>query len=129
MRATCHCGAVAIEVDAAPESVTECNCSICRRLGVLWAYYRSAEVRVVKGEGTTGTYIWGDRYIEFHHCPTYGCTTHNVGIRDDAMDRVAVNARLLPLDAAAPVPVRRFDGADSWEAADDGDPWPWPVRR
>ena len=38
IRASCHCGAVCLEIDAAPAEVTECNCSICRRYGGLWAY-------------------------------------------------------------------------------------------
>jgi len=37
---SCHCGAVHIAVAEAPASVKSCNCSICRRLGTLWAYYR-----------------------------------------------------------------------------------------
>ena len=36
---SCHCGRVTIAVPAAPEWVARCNCSICRRLGSLVAYY------------------------------------------------------------------------------------------
>ena len=32
--ATWHCGAVTIEA-AAPETLTDCNCSLCRRIGGL----------------------------------------------------------------------------------------------
>ena len=28
---TCHCGAVRVEIPRKPQSVTNCNCSICRR--------------------------------------------------------------------------------------------------
>ena len=38
-RATCHCGAVVLEVDSPPAEVNDCHCSICRRYGTLWAYY------------------------------------------------------------------------------------------
>ena len=38
----CHCGAVRLTVPRAPVEVTECNCSICRRLGARWAYYAPA---------------------------------------------------------------------------------------
>ena len=34
----CHCGAVQWRFDGVPESATACNCTICRRYGVLWAY-------------------------------------------------------------------------------------------
>ena len=33
---------VSLEIDSPPEEVTECNCSMCRRYGVLWAYYLTA---------------------------------------------------------------------------------------
>ena len=34
----CHCGAVRWKFDVTPKSATACNCTICRRYGVLWAY-------------------------------------------------------------------------------------------
>ena len=45
--ASCHCGSVRLEVDSPPSEVTECNCSICRRYGVLWAYYPPHQVRML----------------------------------------------------------------------------------
>ncbi len=44
--ATCHCSAVHLTCDPAPVEVTECTCSICRRYGVLWAYYEPSQVRI-----------------------------------------------------------------------------------
>jgi hypothetical protein len=125
LEATCHCGAVRIEVDEAPARITDCNCSICGRLGALWAYYPSARVRVVHAADATGSYAWGDRAIAFHHCRTCGCTTHYTGLGPDALDRVGVNARLLPLDPAAPVVVRRFDGRGTFTAIGEHGTWPW----
>ncbi len=49
IRASCHCGAVVIEADRLPRGVTECNCSICRRLGARWAYYTRKSARIVAG--------------------------------------------------------------------------------
>lgn len=128
LEASCHCGAVRIQVDDAPTRLTECNCSICGRLGALWAYYTTSTLRVVQGADATGTYAWGDRRIAFHHCRTCGCTTHYTGLGPDATDRVAVNGRLLPLEATAPVTVRRFDGRDTWTTVDEHGRWPWPSR-
>jgi hypothetical protein len=44
--ALCHCGSIRLEVDAPPSEVTECNCSLCRRYGVLWAYCPPRQVRM-----------------------------------------------------------------------------------
>nr|HEX4316304.1 GFA family protein [Kofleriaceae bacterium] len=114
---SCHCGAVSIRVDYAPIEVTSCNCSICRRLGTLWAYYAPAQVRIA---GATATYSWGDRSIDFHHCPTCGCTTHWSPRPGRAADRMGVNARLLEPQTVAPARVRRLDGAsDDWKYLDE----------
>ena len=53
LEASCHCGAVQIEVAARPQQLTSCNCSLCRRLGTLWAYYHPDRVRITRGTGTT----------------------------------------------------------------------------
>jgi hypothetical protein len=110
IEATCHCGAVRIEVDAAPETVTDCNCSICRRRGVLWAYYSPKSVRIHPPEGATSIYMWGDRDIEFHACKVCDCTTHWAPA-DKTRDRMAVNARLMPPEVLAAASVRKHDGA------------------
>ena len=46
MEAKCHCGQVRIDVPRPPEWVAACNCSLCSKLGTLWAYYPDAEVSV-----------------------------------------------------------------------------------
>ena len=70
VQGSCHCGAVTIEVASAPTQVTSCNCSLCERVGGLWAYYAPSDVRVT---GTTVTYRWGDETIdETSRCPTCG---------------------------------------------------------
>lgn len=130
---SCHCGAVRIEVPSAPEWAASCNCSICRRTGALVAYYRPEEVRV---EGETATYLTGDRFIRFHHCPACACHTHWSAnpealagdlpqeVRDLLATRMGINARLLdgfevregahgpvPFFGGAQLEVRFFDNA------------------
>ncbi|WP_159587042.1 GFA family protein [Chelativorans xinjiangense] len=118
LEATCHCGAVKIRVSVEPAWLNECNCSICRRLGTLWSYYHPSKVTFVKGAGTTVAYLWGDRGLEFHHCPTCGCTTHWEPVRKEGAERMAVNARLMDPERIAGIRVRHFDGAESWKYLD-----------
>ena len=110
MRGSCHCGKVAIEVSRAPEEVASCNCSICRRTGILWAYYRSAEVGIEAREGATEPYIWGDKCLALHHCRTCGCITHWENLMPEG-DRMGVNARLLEGFDAEKAKRRFIDGA------------------
>jgi hypothetical protein len=56
--ATCHCGAVRIEVPRRPRTLTDCNCSICRRYGALWAYYKRPDLRITHAQGATSGYSW-----------------------------------------------------------------------
>lgn len=118
VEASCHCGAVRMEIARAPETVTSCNCSICRRLGTLWAYYAPRDVRLVPPEGATFAYVRGDRTLEFHTCKTCGCTTHWAPI-DKTTDRMGVNARLMPQEILARARIRHLDGADSWAYLDE----------
>jgi hypothetical protein len=83
---------VRIAVPSAPEWLGRCNCSFCKRIGALMAYYPDdGGVRV---EGETVPYIWGDRMISLHHCPVCGCFTdwRSTG---ESYGKVGINARLL----------------------------------
>lgn len=94
IEASCHCGAVRMRIAAPPETVNDCRCSICRRLGALWAYYSSSEVHLEAEPDATFIYLWNHRIIEFHTCRTCGCTTHWAPV-DKTYDRMGVNARLM----------------------------------
>jgi hypothetical protein len=107
VRGSCHCGGVRITVPHAPEWVGSCNCSLCTKTGWLVAYYPDADVRI---EGETVPYIWGDRMIGIHHCPTCGCGTHWQTLGQD-FGRMGVHARLLDGFDAGKVEVRLFDNA------------------
>ena len=114
IEATCHCGAVSIEVPRAPTELTSCNCSICRRTGGLWSYWSPKEVKI---RGATATYRWGDETLDLHRCVTCGCLTHWSPL-DPASDRMGVNARLMDPKIVEAARVRRFDGADTWKFLD-----------
>ncbi|MEO8927530.1 MAG: GFA family protein [Caulobacteraceae bacterium] len=119
IEASCHCGAVRLQVARAPESVTDCNCSICRRLGVLWAYYRPDEVELIAAPGAVTAYVRGDmEALAFHHCKVCGCATHWANL-DPTAERMGVNARLMDPAVLAGAKVRRLDGADTWAYLDE----------
>lgn len=117
IEAACHCGAVRLTAPEPPESVTECNCSICRKLAARWAYYPLAEVGLPK-PGSTQPYVWGQRMLAFHRCKTCGVATHWQSL-DGSKERMGVNARLMDNLDWSTVRVRRFDGADTWAYLDE----------
>jgi hypothetical protein len=117
IEAACHCGTVRLTAPAPPDTVTECNCSICRKLGARWAYYSPAQVRLPRA-GSTQPYVWGERMLAFHRCRVCGVTTHWQSL-DGAQERMAINARLIDgLDWDA-IKIRQFDGAATWAYLDE----------
>lgn len=110
---SCHCGDVVWRFKGTPESATACNCTVCRRYGVLWAYGYAGEG--IDVSGTTTAYVRGNA-IGFRFCPRCGCVTHWRGLGPDAQGRyrTAVNLRLAQPEAVAAVPIDHFDGLVSF---------------
>lgn len=109
----CHCGAVRLAVPRRPDYVNDCNCSLCRTHGALWAYYRPDEI-VVSGE--TRAYVRADApepALRTHFCGHCGSTTHWSPI-DPALERAGVNVKLFPAEFSDGVEIRQIDGA-SWD--------------
>ena len=115
---SCHCGAVRIELASPSEHLIDCNCSICRRYGALWALIEAADVRLTGHPARTVGYEWGKRSIRTFHCGTCGCVTHWEPVAPDAGTRFGVNMRNFDSKAIAGIAVRRFDGADTWTYLD-----------
>lgn len=113
---TCHCGAVRIELDRKPKGITECNCSVCWRYGVLWAYDRKEAARVIAETGALEVYAWGRKDLGFHRCRACGCVIFWEPLEGgDDQTRIGVNVRLLPFEEIAEIPIRQLDGAKSWK--------------
>ena len=108
---TCHCGAVRISIPRVPETLTNCDCSVCRRYGTLWAYYSIDEVKVETEPGITESYSWGKKSIQFVRCGSCGCVTHWEPIAITRGSRMGVNARNFEPEQLGAVRVRRLDGA------------------
>lgn len=92
LKATCHCGAVTIQADL-PRDINECQCTVCRRWAVAWAYYDPKDVKIT---GSTKTYVWGDCELEFHFCPVCACVTHWKSIEE--RNEMGVNTRMMDPD-------------------------------
>lgn len=50
LKGHCHCGQTGWEYSNALDSVTACNCTLCRRYGTLWAYGYVGEGITTSGE-------------------------------------------------------------------------------
>jgi hypothetical protein len=79
-RATCHCGAVVLELSL-PDGIVDpcrCNCSICRRKGAIVASVPLTGLRVVKGAEILRLYQFNSMTAKHYFCSRCGIYTHHV---------------------------------------------------
>ena len=114
-RGACHCGAIQFALFVEPQWLVSCNCSICSRLGALWAHIEDHEVVLQYAANSTIIYSWGEETLEFHTCRVCGCTTHWENTHAHSSSRMAVNFRMCPKESLENFDVRILDGADSWK--------------
>jgi len=90
---SCHCGAVAYEVDTDLDGLVECNCSHCYRKGFVLGFVPPAAFRVLK-EGPQTAYLFNSHKIHHRFCQTCGVQTFAHGESPNG-PMVAVNIRTL----------------------------------
>ena len=118
IKGSCHCGNVTFGVQRKPEWLTECNCSICRRIGAKWAHFEEEDVQISSPPGATIAYVQGDKTLAVHTCKQCGCTPYWLGLEPKASTRMAVNFRMCDPGEIDDIKVRHFDGADAWQFLD-----------
>lgn len=114
---SCLCGNVQITVSDSPSRLVSCNCSACHRYGALWWHSTRENIQIAAKNPTLG-YARGDHLLEFHHCPTCGCMTHWHSIDPENIARRAVNMRMVDPADIDGLPIKYFDGRDSWTFVD-----------
>jgi hypothetical protein len=78
-RATCHCGAVELELEL-PDGlidVRRCDCSLCRRRGAIVASVPLAGIKILKGESQLRLYQFNTRTAKHYFCGNCGTYTHH----------------------------------------------------
>lgn len=115
----CLCGAVRWRFRGDIPDATICNCTACRRYGVLWAYgYDGEEITVEDPQSALTAYMRGATSpLTFNFCRVCGNIVSWRGRRqnEDGKTRIAVNLRLADPDAVAGVPLQKFDGLHSFD--------------
>ncbi len=110
--ATCHCGAVEVEVAGdVPGEAMACNCSHCRRNGFLLAFVPADQAKVIRGEEQLQTYTFNKHVIAHRFCPTCGVQPLANGKGSDGKPVAMINLRCvadLDLDS---LKINKYDGA------------------
>jgi hypothetical protein len=110
---TCHCGEVSVTFTGPRDEITNCNCSICTKLGWRMVYGSSDTVQVA---GRCDNYVRADlseSFLVVHRCTKCGVPTHWTPLSPPPHERIGVNAALFAEDAFAGASIRKVDGR-SW---------------
>ena len=77
--ASCHCGAVAFELNL-PQGLVDvrrCDCSMCRRRGAVVASVALTDIKFLKGEADLKCYQFNTMTAKHYFCPHCGIYTHH----------------------------------------------------
>lgn len=107
---SCHCGAVAYEVEGKVEQVMECNCSHCSRKGYLLWFVARDKLRLKTPADKLATYTFNRHAIKHHFCPQCGCAPFGYGKGPDGAETAAINVRCLPDVDLKSLQVQPVDG-------------------
>lgn len=116
LRGGCHCGKVRFEIETDPSYVSECNCSICTKKGILHHRVPKEKFRLLSGEPELETYRFNTMAARHYFCRV--CGIHTFTHPRTAPEDYTVNFRCLDdfdLESAT-LERRRFDGRN-WEEA------------
>ncbi len=100
----CHCGKTRFEMTAAELGpVTECNCSICEKKGLLLTFVPAEQFKLVSGaESDLTNYQFNKKVIDHRFCPTCGVEAFGTGVGPDGKRMYAINVRCVDgVDLAA----------------------------
>jgi hypothetical protein len=114
----CYCGAVEIEIPRKPRLFTDCNCSLCRKYGALWAYFLKKAIRISCSKKSALQYSKerSEKTLRIAFCKYCGCVTHyDWGKKQSPSKMMAVNGRMFDLELLESIPVRKLDGARHWK--------------
>ena len=117
----CHCGRVRFRVTATLDGVTECNCSICTKKGILHLIVPRTAFELLSGADALATYEFNTRIAKHRFCRH--CGIHSFYVPRSDPDKIDVNVRCLDEVNLAEVHPLPFDGRHWEEAMAARPPW------
>ena len=110
----CHCGRVRFRVTADLDGVTDCNCSICTKKGILHLIVPPEQFELISGKDDLTTYQFNTGTAKHTFCGY--CGIHPFYVPRSDPDKIDVNARCLDGVDVATIAIKQFDGRN-WETA------------
>ena len=111
-KGSCHCGAVAFEVEANEKVVAiSCNCSICTKAVNLHLIVPRSKFKLIKGENNLSTYTFDTEEAKHLFCRTCGIKSFYIPRTNP--DGISVNPSCLKPQPKELI-IEKFDG-QNWE--------------
>jgi hypothetical protein len=111
----CHCGRVRFRARVDLDLLSQCNCSICTKKGILHLPIAVEDFELLRGKNALTVYTFETGVAQHTFCSH--CGMHAFYIPRSQPDRITVNARCLDgIDPVQLKPSRHFDGRN-WEEA------------
>ena len=111
----CHCGRVRFRARIDLDRLSQCNCTICTKKGILHLGTAPEDFELLRGKDALTAYTFGTGVAQHTFCSH--CGMHAFYIPRSQPDTISVNARCLDgIDATSLKPTGFFDGSH-WEEA------------
>ena len=121
MQGGCHCGRVRFRVTADLDKVSDCNCTMCTKKGILHLIVPPDQFELISGKDDLTTYQFNTGTAKHMFCKV--CGIHPFYVPRSDPDKIDVNVRCLDDIDLATISVKPFDGRN-WEAAmQEKAPW------
>ena len=108
----CHCGRVRFRVTASLDRVSDCNCSICLKKGILHLIVPRERFELLCGAEDLSTYRFNTGVAQHHFCRH--CGVSGFYVPRSHPDRIDVNVRCLEGVDLRRLAIQLFDGRH-WE--------------
>jgi len=111
----CHCGRVRFRAQVDLDLLSQCNCTVCTKKGILHLPVAPENFELLRGKNSLTTYTFGTGVAQHTFCSH--CGMHAFYVPRSQPDGITVNARCLDdIDGPSLKPTRFFDGRH-WEEA------------
>jgi hypothetical protein len=107
---SCHCQTVKFTADLDLAQALQCNCSICSKLGAVWAFAPKAKMHLQSGADALGDYQFGKKRRHHRRCTRCGIEAFAEGVAPDGTATVGINLRCLEGVEVDKLTPRRYDG-------------------
>ena len=107
---SCHCGAVAFDVEGDIASAMSCNCSMCQRKGSLLWFVPRDTLKLTTPEEASRVYMFNKHLLKHRFCPVCGINPYAEGKDPKGNEMAAVNIRCIEGIDLEAITITHYDG-------------------